>query len=382
MVVIMVEAILFDRRIDVEDNGDIKTFLNNQLHSFDDEPSYISADGTIKQWHHNGKLHRSSDLPASVVTKIYTTINNKKVTSVSERWYQEGHPKREENKPTRYQKDIYCNFYTPSEITYTKEISEWNNKEDSRHRDGDKPAYVEEDFYYKGGKVTRRTVTKKWFKNNIAHRDGDKPAYSFISKALHLNEGEKSFSREEMFYKNGQKHRDGDKPAVTFITFSNVKNKINEQQKISYYKKDMLHRDGDKPANIKVTIKNNIEHVEVEQYYLFGKEHREGDLPSTIRDEERVTIRYCKYGKLHRVNSPALIVVARERFYFGFYENDKDNKTCHDSFSQIILDRLKVLSPENFLHIKVGDYPVAQLSSILFALSGENYLSNILKNTN
>lgn len=378
----MVQGILFDRSINVEDNGDVKTFLNNQLHSFDDEPSYVSADGNIKQWHHKGKLHRLNDLPASVVTKNYTSINNKKVNSVTEQWYQDGELQREENKPTRHQKDIYCNFYTPSEITYIKEIREWNNKEDSRHRDGDKPAYVEKDLYYKEGKVTRTTVTKKWFQDDKLHRDGDKPAYSFISKALNLNEGEKLFSREEMFYKNGKKHRDGDKPAVTFMTFSNVKNEINEQQKISYYEKDMLHRSGDKPANIKVTIKNNIEHVEVEQYYLFGKEHREGDLPSTIRDEERVTIRYCKYGKLHRANAPALIVITRERFYFGFYENDKDNKTCHDSFSQIILNRLKVLSPEDFLHIKVGDYPVAQLSSILFALSGENYLSNILKNTN
>ena len=375
----MNSELFINRRIDVEDNGDVKTYLNNKLHSFDDEPSYVSADGTIKKWSKNGQLHRDNDLPSSIVTKIYTTINNKEVTSITEQWYIDGNPQREKDKPTRYQKDVYRNFYTPSEITYVKEISEWHNKNSYRHRDGDKPAYVEKDFYYKEGKITRTTVTEKWFQNDKKHRDEDEPAFVFLSQALNLNEGEQLFSREEMYYKNDQRHRDNDKPAVTLMTFSNINNEIKEQQKISYYKNDMLHREGDKPANLKVSIKNGIEHVEVEQYYLFGKEHRDGDLPSTIRDEERVTIRYCLEGKLHRVNAPSLIVIKKDSFYFGFHENDKENSQCHSFFSEIILKRLKVLSPEDFKDIKVGDYPVAQLSSILFTLSGENYSSNILK---
>lgn len=46
-------------------NGVTKTRdSNGYLHSFNDEPSYSSDDGTVREWHRHGVLHRENDLPA------------------------------------------------------------------------------------------------------------------------------------------------------------------------------------------------------------------------------------------------------------------------------------------------------------------------------
>jgi hypothetical protein len=39
---------------------------SNQLHSFDDEPSYIVTSRGDKAWHKDGKLHRDNDKPAII----------------------------------------------------------------------------------------------------------------------------------------------------------------------------------------------------------------------------------------------------------------------------------------------------------------------------
>lgn len=47
---------------------------DNELHSFNDEPSFISKDGKTKKWHQNNDLHRDGDKPAYITpteTKYY-----------------------------------------------------------------------------------------------------------------------------------------------------------------------------------------------------------------------------------------------------------------------------------------------------------------------
>ena len=57
------------------------TFLNGNLHSFNDEPAVIGADGS-KQWYKNGVRHREGDEPA--------VISNGNLY-----WYKDGELRRE-----------------------------------------------------------------------------------------------------------------------------------------------------------------------------------------------------------------------------------------------------------------------------------------------
>jgi hypothetical protein len=41
------------------------TYLNGLLHSFNDEPAVIYADGSTRKWYHNGLLHREN-MPAVI----------------------------------------------------------------------------------------------------------------------------------------------------------------------------------------------------------------------------------------------------------------------------------------------------------------------------
>ena len=49
----------------VKEERDGKTCANGVLHSFDDKPAVIEADGT-QIWYKNGNLHRDNDLPAVI----------------------------------------------------------------------------------------------------------------------------------------------------------------------------------------------------------------------------------------------------------------------------------------------------------------------------
>jgi hypothetical protein len=46
-------------------NKDGESILNGKLHSIDDKPAYIRADGT-QYWYQHGKLHRDNDKPAII----------------------------------------------------------------------------------------------------------------------------------------------------------------------------------------------------------------------------------------------------------------------------------------------------------------------------
>ena len=49
----------------VNKNGSIYTYLNDKLHSFNDQPAFIRANGD-KFWHKYGQIHRGGDKPAIV----------------------------------------------------------------------------------------------------------------------------------------------------------------------------------------------------------------------------------------------------------------------------------------------------------------------------
>jgi len=111
-------------------NGD-KTTRNEkgELHSYNDEPAVISADGD-KWWYRNDKIHRDGDKPAIVMA------------DGSEEWYKDGKRHREGDEPAAVY--AYGDKYW------------WKN--DKRHRDGDKPAIVEangDKEWWKNGKFVR-----------------------------------------------------------------------------------------------------------------------------------------------------------------------------------------------------------------------------------
>jgi hypothetical protein len=49
----------------IKEERDGKTYANGVLHSFDDKPAVVEADGTRK-WYKNGQKHREGDLPAEI----------------------------------------------------------------------------------------------------------------------------------------------------------------------------------------------------------------------------------------------------------------------------------------------------------------------------
>jgi hypothetical protein len=121
---------------------------------------------------------------------------------------------------------------------------------------------------------------KKWYIKSLLHCDGDLPAWS-------------NSNDETIYYKNGIIHRDGDKPA-----------KISKYGEY-WYKNGIIHRDGDKPAVIS-QLK--------QEWRVGGLLHREGDKPAVIYTTGRQE--WYRYGKLHRINGPAIINSEGDRFYY------------------------------------------------------------------
>lgn len=66
-------------------DGTVRTYLDGQLHSFDDDPAVLTREGR-RLWYKNGKLHRDNDLPACIF------VHDKF-------WYKDGVYHRDDNKP-------------------------------------------------------------------------------------------------------------------------------------------------------------------------------------------------------------------------------------------------------------------------------------------
>lgn len=447
-------------RIDVEvdSNGYTFTRLDGKLHSVDDVPSSVSADGSEKLWHKNGRLHREGGKPAFIreeaikypgtdvvvyrkliqewyrnglmsrdgdlpteqgeifkfdrdtgllteetfykkwykgdgvfhrdngkpafIRKVVSTsINNKEVTSVEKQWFNNGKIHSYNDKPNSIKKEVYRNLYKERAVTYKQITKKWLIKGEVLHRDRDKPASVVKTFHFKNGQVTNRTVHQRWYVRGFLHRDDGKPAFIFNTENIHPDKYIKSCAHEEGLYLRGVKHSVDDKPSHFRHTFSKeLDGRVYEDWELEYHRHDQRHREGDKPAVLKFEIKDGVKNIRLEEYYYSGEEHRDNGLPSSSRDEyNQTTLRYCVKGKLHRVNEPALIVTKKNSFFYGFYENDIDVKDCFDLFSEILLKKLVSVAPDEFNDVKVGDYPVAQLASILFALTGDKYSSTVLR---
>jgi antitoxin component YwqK of YwqJK toxin-antitoxin module len=165
-----------------------KTYKNGALHSFDDEPSEILENGTMR-WHKNGKLHRDDDKPAVVANGIM-------------KWFKNGRLHREGDNPAYVNNILRMEQY-------------WKNGQP--HRDGDRPA------------VIRRPGTEhhygiqEWWKNGKRHRNGDRAAFM-------------NGTGYKEYWKNGLLHREGDRPAIRDGTIA------------KWYKNGVLHRDGGLPA--------------------------------------------------------------------------------------------------------------------------------------
>jgi hypothetical protein len=139
-------------------DSDGNTYLNGLLHSYDDEPAFVS--GNRREWYWNGLLHRDGDLPAVVIE------------GTAERWYRYGKSHRDGDLPAHI----------------AENYQEWN-KDGNIHREGDLPAIID-------------GTCSSWYKNNRLHRDGDLPAVLDVQADMY------------MWFKNGLRHRDGYEPAV------------------------------------------------------------------------------------------------------------------------------------------------------------------------
>lgn len=121
--------------------------------------------------------------------------------------------------------------------------------------------------------------------------------------------------------------------------------------KLWYYmkgSKKIRHRDGE-PAYLRFNIQGN---VVFESWYKHGKKNRDGDLPSMIEYKHNSSLyeyslqRWCKDGKCHRENGPALIINHRNHveenwFYNGKRHRDGDlpARVCYprdDSYKHIV----------------------------------------------
>lgn len=103
---------MYSMRFDADTN---LTLLNNQVHSFDDEPAVRYKDGVVC-WCKHDKLHRDGDKPA-VVYK-----------SGSQEWWINGKLHRDN--------DLPAVVYVPNGMY------EWWDQNGKLHRDSDKPAVI------------------------------------------------------------------------------------------------------------------------------------------------------------------------------------------------------------------------------------------------
>jgi hypothetical protein len=82
---------------------------NNELHSFNDEPSVVHYNGD-KEWHKNGKLHRDNDQPAVVYNEG------------SKYWYKDGNLHRDNGEPAYICRDGGKLWYIKGSLLNKKQV--------------------------------------------------------------------------------------------------------------------------------------------------------------------------------------------------------------------------------------------------------------------
>ena len=134
-------------------------FLNGRLHSFNEQPAVVKANGTIK-WYRYGNLHRENDLPAAIY-------------SYYKEWYWRGQLHRENDLPA---------------VEYSFTGKEWY-QHGVRHRDGDLPA-----IHFKNDR-------EEWYQYGKPHRGDGLPAIVYSN----------GYTEWRVY---GRRHRDNNLPAV------------------------------------------------------------------------------------------------------------------------------------------------------------------------
>lgn len=157
--------------LDVEILRRSATFDNDgQIHSFNDEPSYIRKGGRgefLLLWHSHGVLHRANNQPPCVVTEpySYTTYNeegkshsyngtpshiNKLKSGWHFTWYKNGHLSRDNGLPAEI---LWKKKNFSKDLLFQSETYMVNQE---RHRDGNLPAVVTPE-------------SKVWYVRNLVH---------------------------------------------------------------------------------------------------------------------------------------------------------------------------------------------------------------------
>ena len=316
-------------------HGSVSTLLNGKLHSFKDRPSLVSPDGKEKSWHKNGVYHRDGGKPAFIKVSEYEP-SGAKVKTVTREWYVDG----------------------------------------SLHRDMDKPAeHVKTKRFNKDGLLISKESIKKWYKKGVSHRDGDKPAMIEKQKKLNLASGDTDYSWDYYFYKFNNEHRDGDKPSYIHNTVTSIDGYNYSYEVVRYCKNDKLHRDGDKPAVTKKEYNEGELILSLECYFVNGRNHRDGDKPAEIRfDPDGEIVKFYKMGKLHRMDKPAFMFKTDNKVFIEFYDRGTVCEERNIFFNQYLLDELKFMSYD-FNQVSPGDFPNNYLSSILFSITGKDYIN-------
>lgn len=337
-------------RIDVEVDSNEYTFtrLDGKLHSFDDAPSQFSADGSERLWHKNGKLHRDGGLPAFI---------------------------REET----------IKYPGTDVVVYRRLIQEWY-RNGLMSRDGDLPTEQGETFKFDRdtGLLTEETFYKKWYKGDgVFHRDGDKPAMVHRESKFNLAPEAYDIVWELIFYKNDEEHRDGDKPSYVYTHNIAGGGASFFAETLRYSKKDELHREGGKPAVLSVDFQNKTKVSYTEGYFENGVQHRVGEEPAYVDfNDSRKVVRYCQRGQLNRNGEPALVVESADKVISGFYQHGilSEGTVLHSGFSKFLLNELVKVLPVEFGSVEVGEFPSEQLASILCAVTGKTYTTEVTAN--
>lgn len=359
-----------------KEKNKFKTLLNEKLHSFDDNPSFIDFTRNEKKWHFEDRLHRDNDLPA--VVKHWKQNYNTEIYEKS--WYKNGKAHRDRDKPAQIL--IEKTFFTNGNLRSFELTKKWF-RDGKYHRDTNKPSLITIVKYYNHeGVGTNSSFSKNYYVNGLLHRISDAPAkYSTTHSAPN---SEKSLTKS--FYKEGVLHRDGDKPAFERIIYDIAENnkKIKKHHQKEYINNNSLHRDGDKPAITYWSKKYNSHEVqENSYYYIEGKRHRDGDKPAVIigdNSDEQILI-YFKNNNAHRLrNKPAFVVNQfsdeGNKKYFAFYQNGihlaDDKNLIHNYIINYLCSKKKI-----YVKSEIEEYPLSQLISIIKTLDNIDYIYDV-----
>ena len=338
-------------------------------HSFNDQPS--ERKGAMLSWHKEGKLHRDGDKPAIVNHEEFGSA----ILKIERNWYIEGRLHREGDKPAKM--DFSRSFINDTGAVRIHSIFEYRKK-GHLNREGDLPAYIEKIKSYTPDKtIEKYSIAEDFYKNHKIHRDGDKPA---INLTLFVNTPSGLIKKTESkkYYKCGTLHRDNGKPAMVEVTRSKMNGNISHLEK-KYIVGGKLHQDGDKPAHI--IYKGNSNGDVIVKQFIFYKNsilHRDGDKPAYVKDTYKNSIFvHVKHGQITRKSAPAVLFTTKphlsetQEFSYSFFENDIENKNKAVIKNFLIKEYMKFDS--SYTEFNLNDFPVKQIESLLFAISGIYY---------